>query len=163
MRTAAGPLDPVSRQISALQIESELLYFRKHHGLAGCVSLSASCNAARCRKGMWWASAVQGCRAQRCHRYGILRVTLRRLFATVVGVTGYALIGEAIVGHSACRLRALCFVDLGDVMCPSIVCCAEIEDLRWRWIEERTCRDGPNVSHSRDAFRKADSKKNTDH
>ena len=30
-----GPLDGVSRQISALQIESELLYFRKHHGVRG--------------------------------------------------------------------------------------------------------------------------------
>ena len=45
-------LHPVSRQISPLQIESELLYFRKHHGLPA-FSLSASCNAARCRKGMW--------------------------------------------------------------------------------------------------------------
>ena len=31
----AGPLNPVSRQISTLQVESELLYFRKHHGLLG--------------------------------------------------------------------------------------------------------------------------------
>lgn len=32
---SAGELNVASRQISALQIESELLYFRKHHGLAG--------------------------------------------------------------------------------------------------------------------------------
>lgn len=31
----AGPLSTVSRQLSPLQIESELLYFRKHHGLLG--------------------------------------------------------------------------------------------------------------------------------
>lgn len=30
-----APLTSAGRQISALQIESELLYFRKHHGLAG--------------------------------------------------------------------------------------------------------------------------------
>ena len=30
-----GPITRVGRQISALQIESELLYFRKHHGMSG--------------------------------------------------------------------------------------------------------------------------------
>src|SRR6185295_15001358 len=30
-----GALNPTSRQIVPLQIESELLYFRKHHGLSG--------------------------------------------------------------------------------------------------------------------------------
>lgn len=34
----AARLNPTSRQISPLQIESELLYFRKHHGLAGLFS-----------------------------------------------------------------------------------------------------------------------------
>ena len=33
-----GELNASSRQISTLQIESELLYFRKHHGLAGLAS-----------------------------------------------------------------------------------------------------------------------------
>lgn len=32
-----GPLERAGRQISALQIESELLYFRKHHGMAGAL------------------------------------------------------------------------------------------------------------------------------
>jgi hypothetical protein len=32
-----GPLNRAGRQISALQIESELLYFRKHHGMAGAL------------------------------------------------------------------------------------------------------------------------------
>lgn len=32
---SAGELSSASRQLSALQIESEMLYFRKHHGLAG--------------------------------------------------------------------------------------------------------------------------------
>lgn len=32
---SAGPLSESGRQISALQVESELLYFRKHHGLLG--------------------------------------------------------------------------------------------------------------------------------
>jgi len=32
---SAGSLTDSGRQISALQIESELLYFKKHHGLSG--------------------------------------------------------------------------------------------------------------------------------
>jgi N-acetylglucosaminyl-diphospho-decaprenol L-rhamnosyltransferase len=32
---SVGPLTSAGRQISALQVESELLYFRKHHGLTG--------------------------------------------------------------------------------------------------------------------------------
>lgn len=35
---SVGELNAASRQISTLQIESELLYFRKHHGLAGLAS-----------------------------------------------------------------------------------------------------------------------------
>lgn len=35
---SAGPLTSAGRQISALQIESELLYFRKHYGLPGLAS-----------------------------------------------------------------------------------------------------------------------------
>jgi N-acetylglucosaminyl-diphospho-decaprenol L-rhamnosyltransferase len=35
---AAGPVNRVGRQISALQVESELLYFRKHHGMAGMLT-----------------------------------------------------------------------------------------------------------------------------
>jgi len=34
---SAGKLTSAGRQISGLQIESELLYFRKHHGLAGLI------------------------------------------------------------------------------------------------------------------------------
>jgi len=33
-----GPLTSAGRQISTLQIESELLYFRKHHGLTGVLA-----------------------------------------------------------------------------------------------------------------------------
>ena len=33
-----GPLTAGGQQVSALQIESELLYFRKHHGAAGLVA-----------------------------------------------------------------------------------------------------------------------------
>jgi GT2 family glycosyltransferase len=36
--SSAGLLNRVSRQISPLQIESELLYFRKHYGVAGAVA-----------------------------------------------------------------------------------------------------------------------------
>lgn len=35
---SAGVLSASGRQLSALQIESELLYFRKHHGVSGLVS-----------------------------------------------------------------------------------------------------------------------------
>jgi hypothetical protein len=35
---AEGPLTGAGRQISALQIESELLYFRKHHGVSGVLA-----------------------------------------------------------------------------------------------------------------------------
>ena len=34
---SVAELEAASRQISAYQIESELLYFRKHHGLAGLI------------------------------------------------------------------------------------------------------------------------------
>ena len=37
-RSSAGPVNRVGRQISALQIESELLYFRKHHGVGGVLT-----------------------------------------------------------------------------------------------------------------------------
>jgi N-acetylglucosaminyl-diphospho-decaprenol L-rhamnosyltransferase len=33
-----GPLTGAGQQVSALQVESELLYFRKHHGLAGLLA-----------------------------------------------------------------------------------------------------------------------------
>lgn len=35
---SAGPVDSIRRQISALQVESELLYFRKHHGVWGVLT-----------------------------------------------------------------------------------------------------------------------------
>lgn len=35
---ALGPLARASRQVSALQLESEWLYFRKHHGVAGALA-----------------------------------------------------------------------------------------------------------------------------
>jgi N-acetylglucosaminyl-diphospho-decaprenol L-rhamnosyltransferase len=36
--SSAGPVNSVGRQIPALQVESELLYFRKHHGLGGVLT-----------------------------------------------------------------------------------------------------------------------------
>ena len=35
---SAGPVHRIGRQISALQVESELLYFRKHHGIGGVLT-----------------------------------------------------------------------------------------------------------------------------
>ena len=71
----------MSRQISALQVESELLYFRKHHGVPGVlaavclVALSdtlKACNSlVRYQK---WSRASAAARH--------LWVTFQRLFAT---------------------------------------------------------------------------------
>ncbi len=36
--TSVGQLDPLSRQLSPLQVESEFLYFRKHHGMTGVIA-----------------------------------------------------------------------------------------------------------------------------
>jgi GT2 family glycosyltransferase len=51
----AAPVNRVGRQISALQIESELLYFRKHHGLRGVLTsvlLTAVGDATRACSGL---------------------------------------------------------------------------------------------------------------
>jgi len=37
-----GPVTDAGQQISVLQVESEILYFRKHHGALGAVALSAA-------------------------------------------------------------------------------------------------------------------------
>ena len=76
-------LDPVGRQISPLQIESELLYFRKHHGLAAvlmAVLLTNLGNAMRAWNALLrYRSLAQASRAMR-----LSGVTLQRLFATIL-------------------------------------------------------------------------------
>ncbi len=79
--SSEGPLNRVSRQISALQVESELLYFRKHHGVMGVLAAAClatlsdtlkACNSlVRYQK---WSGASAAARH--------LWVTFQRLFAT---------------------------------------------------------------------------------
>jgi N-acetylglucosaminyl-diphospho-decaprenol L-rhamnosyltransferase len=76
-----GALNRVGRQISTLQVESELLYFRKHHGVTGV--LAATCLAVL-------SDTLKACnglvrhqewsRASTASRH--LWVTFQRLFAT---------------------------------------------------------------------------------
>ena len=49
---ALGPLVAVTRQVSALQMESEVLYLRKHHGTGGLLSMFALTLAARAIVGL---------------------------------------------------------------------------------------------------------------
>ena len=79
-----GELSASGRQISALQIESELLYYRKHNGLWGLlktVSLALLADAIRAAKwvlkrrqlsgaGVFWRNAVLVCRLARDTRLG---------------------------------------------------------------------------------------------
>ena len=76
----SAALHPVSRQISSLQIESELLYFRKHHGLTGVlvsVLLAMLRDVARA-----CCSLLQRDRELSMPPLRQSAVTLRRLFAT---------------------------------------------------------------------------------
>ena len=74
-------LSPVSRQISSLQIESELLYFRKHHGIMGvilAVLLAAAGDTMRVCSGLFRHRNV-------AHAAGAMRhsaITVERLLAT---------------------------------------------------------------------------------
>ena len=80
---ALATVDPVSRQISPLQIESELLYFRKHHGLTGvlmAVLLTNLGNSMRAWNGLLrYGSLAHASRAMRHSG-----VTFQRLFATIL-------------------------------------------------------------------------------
>jgi len=79
----SGAFNPTSRQISPLQIESELLYFRKHHGLTGVlisVLLTNFNDSLRAWSGLVrYGSLAHAARAMRRSV-----VTLQRLFATVL-------------------------------------------------------------------------------
>jgi GT2 family glycosyltransferase len=79
----SGTLNPVSRQISPLQIESELLYFRKHHGIAGvlaAVLLTNLCDSMRVCTGLLrYRNVAQAWRAMRHSA-----ITFQRLFATAL-------------------------------------------------------------------------------
>ena len=63
---SAGSLTESGRQLSALQVESELLYFRKHYGLLGyCTAFAAGgaggCDSfaeALCQRALGWYSPV---------------------------------------------------------------------------------------------------------
>jgi hypothetical protein len=76
-----GPVTRAGRQISALQIESELLYFRKHHGvigLAAAVALALLADAINAVKGL--LKGLDLGRAQAAWRHGWTVLTM--LFKT---------------------------------------------------------------------------------
>jgi GT2 family glycosyltransferase len=78
---SAGAVDCVSRQLSPLQIESELLYFRKHHGVGGLLTsvfLTTLADVMRACSGLIrrWDTA----RAAAAMRHSL--TTLDRLVAT---------------------------------------------------------------------------------
>jgi GT2 family glycosyltransferase len=79
----SATLNPVSRQISPLQIESELLYFRKHHGILGvlaAVLLTNLGDSMRVWSGLLrYRNAAQAGRAMRHSA-----ITFQRLFATAL-------------------------------------------------------------------------------
>ena len=75
-----GPLTRAGRQISTLQIESELLYFRKHHGMTGvlaAVFLAALSDALSVCKGLLRLDSARAAAGAR-HMW----TTLRLLVAT---------------------------------------------------------------------------------
>jgi GT2 family glycosyltransferase len=77
----SGPIDRVSRQLSPLQVESELLYFRKHHGAAGlfwAVLLMGLGDAVKAGAGLLRHRDAARARAALSHS----RTALERLAAT---------------------------------------------------------------------------------
>jgi N-acetylglucosaminyl-diphospho-decaprenol L-rhamnosyltransferase len=79
----ATTLDPVSRQISQLQIESELLYFRKHHGVVGvlaAVVLAGLADAIKAGSGLLRHRNVAQAKRAMWHS----ALTFERLFATLL-------------------------------------------------------------------------------
>jgi N-acetylglucosaminyl-diphospho-decaprenol L-rhamnosyltransferase len=78
---SAGALSAQGRQLSPLQIESELLYFRKHHGLAGVLAAAALTTLGDCmRAGSGLLRHRDSSRATDALRHA--RMTLDRLMAT---------------------------------------------------------------------------------
>jgi N-acetylglucosaminyl-diphospho-decaprenol L-rhamnosyltransferase len=72
-----GPVTSAGRQISALQIESELLYFRKHHGMTGvlaAVFLAALGDLIVACKGLAWRFDTPGAAAAARHTRTVLRL-----------------------------------------------------------------------------------------
>ena len=73
------------RQISALQIESELLYFRKHHGLFGAalsVKLNAIADVVLTLKWLIKRRPLQGLRAYLDHAVAVLRLFRQTAWGT---------------------------------------------------------------------------------
>ena len=82
---SAGALSPAGRQLSALQIESELLYFRKHHGLAGvlaAVLLGMLADAMETCKGLLRAKGAARAANARRHAWTLLVAFRRTGFAS---------------------------------------------------------------------------------
>jgi GT2 family glycosyltransferase len=78
---AEGPVNARGRQISTLQIESELLYFRKYHGMRGvlaCVLLATLGDVARALRGLLRHRDIARAEAAMRHSW----LTLDRLVAT---------------------------------------------------------------------------------
>jgi N-acetylglucosaminyl-diphospho-decaprenol L-rhamnosyltransferase len=76
-------LNPVSRQISPLQIESELLYFRKHHGILGVLAAVLLTNLGDSMRA--WNGLLRhrnAAQARRALRHSA--ITFQRLFATAL-------------------------------------------------------------------------------
>ncbi len=67
------------RQISALQIESELLYFRKHHGLRGALAstaLALTADAVLLTKSLFRRRGIDALRVPMEHSFALLRSVL---------------------------------------------------------------------------------------
>src|SRR5262249_4383210 len=72
-----GPLTHAGRQISALQIESELLYFRKHYGVRGllaAVFLAALRDTITAGKGLWRRLDTARAAAAARHTWTVLKL-----------------------------------------------------------------------------------------
>jgi GT2 family glycosyltransferase len=82
---SAGGLN-ATRQVSSLQIESELLYWRKHYGLAGLVTgmlLSAAADATRGASALVRRGNAIQARAHLQHFGAMLRLLIRTRFASL--------------------------------------------------------------------------------
>jgi N-acetylglucosaminyl-diphospho-decaprenol L-rhamnosyltransferase len=80
-----GTLSSAGRQLSVLQIESELLYFRKHHGivgLAGAVFLGMLADAIGTCKGLLRANGGGRVAAACRHAWRVFAVLVRTRFAS---------------------------------------------------------------------------------
>jgi N-acetylglucosaminyl-diphospho-decaprenol L-rhamnosyltransferase len=80
-----GKLSSVGRQLSTLQIESELLYFRKHHGIAGvvvAVLLGMLGDGIEICKGLMRTNGSARIAAARQHAGNLLAILRRTEFAS---------------------------------------------------------------------------------